>query len=57
MHRGKMEDTKSTTTKSSDLFGPVLHSAELHRPVSYTEMKQEKSEKLKKAGASGIVER
>ncbi|XP_033756549.1 leucine-rich repeat-containing protein 27-like isoform X6 [Pecten maximus] len=56
-HIGKMEDTKSTTTKSSDMFGVVPHSAELHRPVSYTEMKQEKKEKLKKAGAAGTVDR
>ncbi|XP_033756546.1 leucine-rich repeat-containing protein 27-like isoform X4 [Pecten maximus] len=55
-HIGKMEDTKSTTTKSSDMFGVVPHSAELHRPVSYTEMKQEKKEKLKKAGAAGTVD-
>ncbi|XP_060082531.1 leucine-rich repeat-containing protein 27-like [Ylistrum balloti] len=55
-HIGKMEDTKSTTTKSSDMFGVVPHSAELHRPVSYTEMKQEKNEKLKKAGAAGTVD-
>ncbi|OWF51769.1 leucine-rich repeat-containing protein 27-like isoform X3 [Mizuhopecten yessoensis] len=55
-HIGNMEDMKSTTTKSSDMFGVVPHSAELHRPVSYTEMKQEKKEKLQKAGAAGTVD-
>lgn len=58
MHRAKLDDGKSTiTTKSSDLFGPVNHTAALHRPVSYTEIKQEKMEKLQKAGATGTVER
>lgn len=51
-----MEDNKSTTTKSSE-FGLVPHTAELHRPVSYTEIKQEKADKIKKAGAMGTVDR
>lgn len=51
-----MEDNKSTTTKSSE-FGLIPHSAELHRPVSYTEIKQEKTDKIIKAGAMGTVER
>ncbi|VDI52648.1 Hypothetical predicted protein [Mytilus galloprovincialis] len=56
-HRSlSMEDNKSTTTKSSE-FGLIPHSAELHRPVSYTEIKQEKTDKIIKAGAMGTVER
>ncbi|XP_052102134.1 leucine-rich repeat-containing protein 27-like isoform X7 [Mytilus californianus] len=56
-HRSlSMEDNKSTTTKSSE-FGLVPHSAELHRPVSYTEIKQEKTDKIMKAGAMGTVDR
>ncbi|VDI52649.1 leucine-rich repeat-containing protein 27-like isoform X1 [Mytilus edulis] len=55
-HRSlSMEDNKSTTTKSSE-FGLIPHSAELHRPVSYTEIKQEKTDKIIKAGAMGTVE-
>ena len=56
-HRSlSMEDNKSTTTKSSE-FGLVPLSAELHRPVSYTDLKQEKTDKIKKAGAMGTVDR
>ncbi|CAC5425933.1 unnamed protein product [Mytilus coruscus] len=56
-HRSlSMEDNKSTTTKSSE-FGLIPHSAELHRPVSYTEIKQEKTDKIMKAGAMGTVDR
>lgn len=52
-----LDDAKSTTTKSSDPFGPVPQPVALHRPVSYTDKKQEKAEKVRRAGASGTVER
>ncbi|KAL5021147.1 hypothetical protein ScPMuIL_000302 [Solemya velum] len=53
-----LEDTLSAATyRSASLVGPVLQTAELHRPVSYTEMKQERVEKLRKAGAMGTVDR
>ncbi|XP_062609001.1 leucine-rich repeat-containing protein 27-like isoform X4 [Saccostrea cucullata] len=52
-----LEDAKSTTTKSSDPFGPVPQPVALHQPVSYTDKKLEKAEKVRKAGASGTVER
>ncbi|XP_061180066.1 leucine-rich repeat-containing protein 27-like isoform X3 [Saccostrea echinata] len=51
-----LEDAKSTTTKSSDPFGPVPQPVALHQPVSYTDKKQEKAEKVRRAGASGTVE-
>ncbi|XP_065924232.1 leucine-rich repeat-containing protein 27 isoform X2 [Magallana gigas] len=51
-----LDDAKSTTTKSSDPFGPVPQPVALHRPVSYTDKKQEKAEKVRRAGASGTVE-
>ena len=54
-----IDDTKSTTTKSSDPFAPVpqTQTVALHRPVSYTERKQERDERVRKAGASGTVDR
>lgn len=52
-----LEDAKSTTTKSSDLVGPTHQPVELHRPVSYTKMKNDKAERVKKAGASGTLDR
>ncbi|XP_078310264.1 uncharacterized protein LOC111134419 isoform X2 [Crassostrea virginica] len=51
-----LDDAKSTTTKSSDPFGPVPQPVALHQPVSYTDKKQEKAEKVRRAGASGTVE-
>ena len=36
---------------------PMNKSAELHRPVTFTEMKKSKVEKLLKAGATGKVEK
>ncbi|KAK6186062.1 hypothetical protein SNE40_008169 [Patella caerulea] len=39
-----------------DLGGPVPQSAELHRPVSYSDRKQEQFERLKKAGALGTID-
>ncbi|XP_048747713.1 leucine-rich repeat-containing protein 27-like isoform X2 [Ostrea edulis] len=51
-----LDDAKSTTTKSSDPFGPVPQPVAFHQPVSYTDKKQEKAEKVRRAGASGTVE-
>ncbi|XP_050399386.1 leucine-rich repeat-containing protein 27 isoform X1 [Patella vulgata] len=39
-----------------DLGGPVPQSAELHRPVSYSDRKQEQFARLKKAGALGTID-
>jgi hypothetical protein len=34
---------------------PLNKTAQLHRPVSYTSIKQTKDEKIKKAGAMGTL--
>ena len=40
-----------------DLLGPVPLSAELHRPKQYVDIKQQQIERLKKAGALGIIDK
>ncbi|XP_052771933.1 leucine-rich repeat-containing protein 27-like isoform X2 [Mya arenaria] len=41
--------------QTSAQMAPEHRSAELHRPLSYTSLKQEKQDKIKKAGASGTI--
>ena len=41
----------------SDLVGPVPHSASLQRRTSYNEMRQQQLDRLKKAGALGLLDR
>ncbi|WAR21550.1 hypothetical protein MAR_015524, partial [Mya arenaria] len=43
--------------QTSAQMAPEHRSAELHRPLSYTSLKQEKQDKIKKAGASGTIPR
>ncbi|XP_052226803.1 leucine-rich repeat-containing protein 27-like isoform X2 [Dreissena polymorpha] len=60
-YRRAHERTLSTTEQARQTapgqIAPINKSAELHRPVSYTSLKQTKNEKLKKAGAMGIIPR
>ncbi|XP_067657076.1 leucine-rich repeat-containing protein 27-like isoform X4 [Haliotis asinina] len=54
--RARSKHHHKSAGSNPDIGGLVPHSAELHRPVSYTEMKQQHLEKLKKVGASGKLE-
>ncbi|XP_071089902.1 leucine-rich repeat-containing protein 27-like isoform X1 [Haliotis cracherodii] len=55
--RARSKHHQKSAGSNSDIGGLVPHSAELHRPVSYTDIKQQHLEKLKKVGASGKLER
>jgi len=52
-----LKTNQSSIITLSYCFLQIIRSAELHRPVSYTSIKQEKQEKIKKAGAMGTVPR
>ncbi|XP_046371501.1 leucine-rich repeat-containing protein 27-like isoform X2 [Haliotis rufescens] len=54
--RARSKHHQKSAGSNSDIGGLVPHSAELHRPVSYTDIKQQHLEKLKKVGASGKLE-
>ncbi|XP_041369001.1 leucine-rich repeat-containing protein 27-like isoform X2 [Gigantopelta aegis] len=51
------ELSRNSSDNNNNLVGPVPSTAELHRPVSYTEMRQQHLDKLKRAKASGTMER
>ncbi|XP_041369004.1 leucine-rich repeat-containing protein 27-like isoform X5 [Gigantopelta aegis] len=50
------ELSRNSSDNNNNLVGPVPSTAELHRPVSYTEMRQQHLDKLKRAKASGTME-
>ena len=51
------EQGRHSSDKNNNLVGPVPSTAELHRPVSYTELRQQHLDKLRRAKASGTMDR
>ena len=47
----------SAWDEDDDLLGPKPRSAALHRPVSYFQIRQQHMEKIRKAGATGKVQK
>ena len=47
--------TEVAKRTESEQFAPINKSAELHRPISYSALKQTKAEKIRKAGAMGTL--
>lgn len=48
---------KRQPSEADDLVGPVPSTASLHRPPSYNQMKSAQAEKIRRAGASGLVQK
>lgn len=47
--------TETAQRSTSGQIIPMNRTVQLHRPVSYTSLKQSKAEKIKKAGAMGTL--